>query len=134
MIDLKMTEDGELVVGTDGDLQLAYGDEQLAQEILFKLKTTLGDWRLSPNVGSNLERFIGQPNEPLTHSLIKSEVYRAITRNNFISLPTVDVIPVGENEVLIIIEFGSVEEDGRVIQIQSGMDLRKGLVFSRITG
>jgi len=127
MIDIRFTEDGDLVVGETGDLDLVWGDEQIAQEVLFRLKTTLGDWTLSPNVGADLEKYIGEPNIPITHALIESQVIKAITRGNLLVFPSVRAVPIGENEVFILIEFGSIEEDERIIQVQSGLDLRKGL-------
>ncbi len=132
MIDLQMTDDGELVIAENGDLALVYGDEQIAQEVLFRLKTTVGDWLLSPHVGTSLEDFIGEPNTELTHSAIEQRVIDSITFDNLLLFPEVNAVPVGENEVFILIEFGSLENDNRVIQIQSSLDLRKGLVFSRV--
>lgn len=133
MVDLKMTEDGDLVVDENGDLALVYGDEQVAQQVLFILKTTIGDWTLSPNVGTSLEQFIGQPNISIVHAQIENEIALALTRENLLIFPNVRAIPIAENEVFILVEFGSIEDDNRVIQIQSGLDLRKGLVFARIT-
>jgi hypothetical protein len=132
MIDLEMTEDGDLVLAEHGDFSLVYGDEQVAQEVLFRLKTTLGDWVLSPNIGTSLERFIGEPNTPVTHALIESAVFKSITQDNLLFSPEFSAIPIGENEVFILVEFGSLEDDERRIQIQSGLDLRKGLCFARI--
>ncbi len=133
MIDLKMTESGELVLSSTGDLDYAFGDEQIAQEVLFRLKTTLGDWVLSPHVGTSLERFIGEPNIPMTHALLENEITKSLLQNNLLMYPSVRAVPIGENEVFILIEFGSVEEEGRIVQVQSGLDLRKGLVFARIS-
>jgi phage baseplate assembly protein W len=132
MIDLRMTETGELVISVEGDLDFVYGDEQIAQEVLFRLKTTLGDWSLSPNVGASLERFIGEPNTPIIHKMIESEIVKSITKDNLLFLPYVKVIPIEENKVFILIEFGSIEDEERVIQVQSGLDLKKGLVFAKI--
>lgn len=128
-----MTNEGDLVLNSTGDLAMVYGDEQIAQEVLFRLKTTLGDWTLSPNVGTSLERFIGSPNIPLTHSLIENEIIKSITKDGLVLFPEVDAIAISENEVFILVEFGSIEEDDRIIQIQSGLDLRKGICFSRIS-
>jgi phage baseplate assembly protein W len=132
MIDIEMTEDGDLVVGNTGDLAIVYGDEEIAQEVLFRLKTTLGDWTLSPQIGADLERFIGEPNIPITHSLMENQIAKAIVRDNLIFAPSVRAVPIGENEVFILVEFGSLEDDERTIQVQAGLDLRKGLIFSRI--
>jgi phage baseplate assembly protein W len=132
MVDIKMTNEGELEISDTGDLKMVYGDEQIAQEVLFRLKTTLGDWTLSPHIGASLEKFIGQPNTPLTHALIENEVLKALVRDNLLLSPSINAVAIGEHEVFILIEFGSIEEDERIIQIQSGLDLRKGLVFARI--
>lgn len=133
MIDLQLTEDGDLIVAPNGDLKMCYGDEELAQEILFRLKTTIGDWTLSPNIGASLEQFIGQPNITATHNLINQAVTKAITANSLTLAPSVTVMPIGTNDVFILVEFLSIENNDRVIQVQSGLDLRKGLVFSRIS-
>jgi phage baseplate assembly protein W len=132
MIDLKLTNDGELVVAENGDLEIVFGDEQIAQEVLFRLKTTPGDWVLSPKIGVDLEKFIGQANVKTTHLLMETAISRALTYDNLLIQPSVEAIATGENEVFILIEFDSVEENNRVIQIQSGLDLKKGLVFAKL--
>lgn len=132
MVDLKMTEDGDLVLSDSGDLAIVYGDEQLAQEILFRMKTQKGDWLLSPDIGVSLERFIGEPNTELTRSAIEMAVLNEITKDGLIISAQVDCVPLNENELLIVVEFPSQENDDRVIQISTGLDLRAGLVFSRI--
>lgn len=132
MVDIKVTESGELILTESGDLAITYGDEQVAQEVLFRLKTTRGDWMLSPDVGASLEEFIGEPNIPLIHAMIENRVVNTLLKGNLLFSPSVQVIPIGVNEVLVIVEFGSIEDDERVIQIQAGLDLREGLVFSRI--
>lgn len=130
--DLQMTENGELIVGPDGDLAYTWGDEQVAQEVLFRLKTTKADWVLSPSVGCSLEDFIGQPNTSLTRSLIESRVLQELTRDSLLFGPSVDCVPISPEEVLIVVEFNSVEDEKRIIQINAGLDMRKGLVFSRV--
>lgn len=132
-MDLKITNDGDLVVGANGDLEVVWGDEQIAQEVLFRLKTTIGDWTLSPGIGASLERFIGQPNTPITHSLMEVKIGEALTKGNLLVNPSVRAAALSENEVFILIEFRSLEDDNRVVQLQSVLDTRKGSVFSRST-
>lgn len=131
MIDFKLTEDGELVIDANGDLATVSGDEQIVQSILFRLKTTKGDWVLDPNLGCSLEDFIGSPNIQSTWSLIEQRVEDEIGNDSLVISPEVTCIPVDDFSVMIIIEFSSLESDERIIQIQSGLDLRKGLIFSR---
>jgi phage baseplate assembly protein W len=132
MVDIKLTEDGELVLTGNGDLALTYGDEQVAQEALFRIKTTKGDWVLSPQIGASLEEFIGQPNTDITRAAIEQRVIEALTYKDLLILPTVHAVQLSQNEVFVLVEFGSLEDDDRIIQVQSMLDLQKGLVFSRI--
>ena len=133
MVDLRLTDDGDLVIGPNGDLELVWGDEQIAQEVIFRLKTTIGDWLLAPHVGADLESFIGEPNVPLVRAAIEKQIRDSLTQDNLLFLPEVSAISIGDNEIFILIEFGSLEDDERVIQVQSGLSLAKGLVFSRAT-
>lgn len=132
MVDLKITDDGELVLSPAGDLAITYGDEQIAQEVVFRLKTTLGDWTLSPTVGASLEEFIGQPNTPLVLAAIEQRINNTLTSDNLLIFPDINAVSISENEVFILIEFGSLEDDDRIITVQSALDLRKGLVFARV--
>jgi len=132
MIDLQITDGGELVLGPDGDLALVYGDDQIAQEVLFRLKTQIGDWTLSPQIGADLEDFIGQPNTGLVHAAMEQRIINALAFDSLVGYPEVTATSVSENKVMIIIEFPSVEERSKIVQITSQLDLREGLVFARV--
>ena len=130
-IDLQISEDGELLINAAGDLATCWGDEQLAQEVLIRLKTQKGDFLLSPEMGTSLERFIGQPNEVNTHRSIQAAVKSELERGGLIYGSSVEVVPIGPNEILIVVEFPSYADDNRIIQISAGLDLRTGLVYAR---
>lgn len=132
MIDIKLDPDGELVIDSNGDIAFTSGDDATAQEILFRLKTTKGDWTLGVTEGCSLERFIGTPNIEETWKLIEAVVETELTRDNLVVNPQIDCIQLDANSVMIIVEFDSVEEDARIIQISSMLDMRKGLVWSRV--
>jgi phage baseplate assembly protein W len=131
MIDLKMDEYGELVLDGNGDLATVYGDEQLAQEILFRLKTTKGDWQLSPNIGCDLEKFIGQPNTNFTRTAIEQAIINGLTFDGLLTFPKVDCVALSKNEVMAVVEF--IGDDSRTIQVISFLDLVKGNVEARIS-
>ena len=131
-IDLAMTTDGELIIGDDGDLATSYGDEQLSSEVLFRLKTQKGDWTLSPNTGCSLERFIGQPNTPLVRGLIESVVQAELTKDGLLIDPRITCMKHGDTEVILVIEFPSIEDSRRIVQVASTLDLRLGQVSTRI--
>ena len=130
-VDFKLDENGELVLTANGDLALAYGDDYLAQEILFRLKTVLGDCIVDPTLGCSLEEFIGQPNTSQTRSVIESIIHTQLTQDGLSFSPAISVVPLNSNEIFILIEINSTELDTRKIQIQAGLDLRSGLVYSR---
>jgi hypothetical protein len=130
--DFKLTDDGQFVIGANGDLELVTGDLAIAQQIIFRLKTTKKDWTLSPDIGANLDQFIGQPNSRETRDLIEAAIFTELTKDNLVIDPKVVAIALGENEVFIMIDFNSVEEKGKQIQITSNLDLRIGLVSARL--
>lgn len=134
--DIYMSDDGELLVGPDGDLQLVHGDEQIAQEVIFRLRTVKGDWVLSPNIGCSLEEFIGKPNTPLTHTAIEERIREALTFDFLLAYPEITVVDTPDeegnnNEVFILIEFASLESDDRIVQVSGSLSLRTGQVFAR---
>jgi phage baseplate assembly protein W len=131
-VDLRISVDGELQISPQGDLDIVWGDDAIAQEILVRLKTTPGDYLLSPRLGADLEQFIGAPNNKQTHSLIEQVVHNAITFDNLVSYPAIQCVSINTFEVFILIEFASKEEDSRVIQVYAGLDLKEGLVYERI--
>ena len=129
--DLKMTEQGDLVIGPHGDFETVSGDDYYLQEVLFRLKTTPGDWLLDPTKGTNLEQFIGQPNTIETCYAVTAEVERALAGNGFMTTAEIRTVPLDETTLFILVEFPSTEQEGRIVQIQSSLDLRKGIVFAR---
>ena len=131
-MDLKLTDDGDLVLDSNGDLVTVSGDEELAQAVRFRLKTLKGDYTLAPSIGTSLEQFIGEENSPDTRSLIESTVSDSLTFDNLLINPSVRCIPLSENEIFILVEFPSTEDDDKKIQLSSSLDLKRGFVFDRI--
>lgn len=131
MKDIKMTPEGELVIGPDGDFATVEGDEAIAQQLIFILKTQKGDWTLAPKIGADLERFLGQPNTRETRDQIEAAVVSAIIQSGVIYNPTVRCIQISEEEVFITVEFPSIEGNNREIIVASSLDLKTGEVFTR---
>lgn len=125
-------ETGDMVIDSSGDFSRVSGDRWLAQEILFRLKTTKGDFTLEPDTGADLEQFIGKPNTTTTHKEIEAVVYNALQIPGVLTVPSVEVVPLDEETVFILVEFPSIESQDKVVQLQSSLSLRKGLVFSRV--
>ena len=132
MKDLRITDDGDLIIGANGDLDIISGDEQLAQSIVFRLKTYQGDYTLTNDLGLSLEDFIGRQNNAATRLLIEEAVRGMLVTSYAINTAEVRCIPLSEDEVYILIEIPSLEDDEKLIQVSSQLDLQRGLVFNRI--
>lgn len=132
MVDFRIDLDtGDLVLDSDGDLALVSGDEQMIQEVVFALKTTKGDWTLSPSVGCDLEQFIGRSNDTDTINQITAVVRSEIARLTSVGGFQVFVAPLDENTVIIALEFDSRDNPKRRIQVAATLDLKEGQVFAR---
>ena len=105
LLDLATDEKGEIQVGYNGDLLVARDADAVIQEILWRLKTTQGDWVLKPSCGANLEFAIGLPNDAATAGQIESQVYQALTHDGFLTneLEDLRVVPINRDQVAIFI-------------------------------
>jgi hypothetical protein len=74
---------GDLVLSA-GDLMTIHGPAKVSQDLFFALNENYGADPYHPQWGSVLDRFIGQPMLPGTHSAVLSEVQRVL--NNYIAV------------------------------------------------
>lgn len=93
--DLKMTDDGDFVIGDDGDLELATAARSTTQDVQFRVLNNYGDFAADPLLATDLKRFKGSPNTRQTGEAIKDAVYYALTRDGRFSNSSVfvDVVP-----------------------------------------
>lgn len=77
---------GDLVIGHDGDIMDTYDDplRSLYQEIRTRVMSTLGDWAMYPDLGANVEEFVGEPNNKVTAEALKTRIIAAIMRNGLV--------------------------------------------------
>lgn len=131
MIDIKMDDNGDFLVDSDGDFTLVYDDERISQEIRFRVLTTKGDWMLSPQVGMDLESFIGLRQTPEILESIKRTVERELNNVSGLVEYEIAVAPDGDQLIYILIEFESVEDPAKLITHIFDLDLKTGLVQPR---
>ena len=84
--DLKIKQKGDgydLVISEKGDLELVEGTENLAQSIVIKIKTRLGEMAHlgHPNFGCSLDMLVGEPNTPRVRNMLKSILTECIERD-----------------------------------------------------
>jgi hypothetical protein len=131
MSDIKMTPEGEVVLNDRGDLDLATGDEWIVQEVVFRLKTSKGDWVLKPGVGADLETFIGRANRDETLAEIEQAILDELTKSPHIKVQSVQAAPLSENTVTVVIELQSIEQPARTVLVAAELDLKVGEVYAR---
>jgi hypothetical protein len=131
-MDFKLDENGDLVIGANGDFVMVDGDESIAQTVVVRLKTFLGDCMVQPYLGASLESFIGRDNSQAVRDQIEDAVRQAVTKDNLVVNPYIKCIPLGENEVFVLLEFSSNFNDNRKIQVSGSLDLKIGEVFNNL--
>lgn len=127
MKDLKMTNDGELVINTKGELVLVEGEDQIKQQIVFLLRTSKGDYAYDPNFGANLEEFVGLPLGQTVMKNIQDRVVEELTANKIINSPVVYVNKEDKNTCQIIIEIEDTDNERNEILVVT-LDMREGLI------
>ena len=126
-----MTPEGNFVIGSNGNLALVEGDEELLQRVVMRLKTYRGDYTLSPTVGAGLEDFIGKP---ISGSVLESIKARCVNEINQINLGLLNEIYVSEtadNTVGIAILLNSLSSPKKYLEVILELDLVSGKVYSR---
>lgn len=132
MRDLKITSTGELVIdATTGRETLVYGDDYIAQAMLFRLKTYKGDCLVTPNLGTRLEDFIGQPADDDVLDAIRSMVIAETSSIAGAAISDVTVAEITEGHIFIGIEFYSVEDILTKTFLEFDLDLVTGEVAQR---
>lgn len=121
--DVRVTDDGDLVLGEDGDFLVSGPVRTAQQDIAFRYRTQFADFGLHPLVGADLGKLLGEPNNRANADRIKGSVRRALTRDGRFrdSALAVEVVPVSPEAILILIavtdtiEGPFTEEDDEVI-------------------
>lgn len=110
-LDVWWNWDGDYEVGLDHDLKdtIADGLQSLIQEIQTVVKSESQDWELWPNLGANLDDFVGRPNNKITAEAIHDRIKMSIVSLGLVPENdlSVRIVPVHMNEVLIIINIAA---------------------------
>jgi hypothetical protein len=126
--DIKMTLDGDLAAGANGDFELTTGSDWLAREINKIVRTTNPLWRIHPTIGAGLEGFVGRNNDRQTAEDIRQEIVDAIDRSKILQTDqtvSVDVVPISMHEVAVYINVSATGISREVIKVI--VDYRSGI-------
>lgn len=132
-VDLGLTLTGDLDVGSDGDLVLVSGLAALQQNIIFRLKTQLGDYAYEPQCGTELEALMGLPSSQPTANQGEASIRTALTHDSLIDNGGLDVYAWPEGDALVytlLIDpslYGYA--DGDAVSLTLTVDPKEGLLL-----
>lgn len=118
---------GDIEVGRDGDIKAAYGPDVFVENIIFRLRTELGDYLLAPQCGASLRDFFGKDNTKELGDTISQRITNALTYDGFMNnVPfTVDVFPLNAETIAAVI---TVTYAGASYTVASSLNLRNGQI------
>lgn len=122
--DIALSYDGDLIIDESQDLLLISGIEWFKREVNKIIRTNLREWRSEPDIGANLEEFIGSVNSKETAESIKLKLLEAITIDNF-QFPgqfEVKIIPVSTDKLTIYITYNIIGENYAISKLIYSLD------------
>lgn len=111
--DILVDDDGDLVVGANGDLQLAAPSRTAIQDVAFRVRTQHNDFLPHPLIGANLSIMLGEPNNRRNGDRMRSLVQKALIRDGRFrpEVLNVEVVPVGPEDVVVLVGIVDTVED-----------------------
>lgn len=107
-VDLLFSDSGDFSLDSKrGDIsdttELLY--RAFIQQILTRIESSRGDWKLEPNIGANLLNFAGKVNTPVLGNSIRLAVVNSLIQDSFIksSELKVEVFPVSKTNIAILV-------------------------------
>lgn len=134
IVDLYFTQDGDFVLGENGDLQdtnlEAY--RGFVQRVLTRMMSRRGDWSLHTDIGANLTSFVGLPNTEEIGSRIKDRVSSELYQENLLrgSELTVEVVPYANTAIAIILVIRPPRTAGQIV-LSFTYDMRENKLIPR---
>ena len=132
--DIALTVDGDLVLDDTGDFATINGVAVLQQEVLFRLRTTLGDYLYQMQCGTELSSLIGKPNSQETANKGEETIRRSLTHDGLLDDSTLEIIsfPLNNSTISYVLlidasSYGFTEQD--VISLEFSVDLEQGLLL-----
>lgn len=90
LVDIETDDAGEIQV-ENGDLKLASPRRVAIQMLDFLLKSNFGEYTPEPIVCANFAEFMGDPNLPRTHNLMRQNAFEALRQQKVFQPGDVDL-------------------------------------------
>jgi phage baseplate assembly protein W len=137
--DIALDPSGDLIVDETGDIATVTGLDAFQQEILFRLKTHIGDYWLQPLCGASLDTLIGLPLSDNTGSIAESLIINALTHDGLLTTNNITVNSYPQNAttlgIIISINLASIftaddfSNTGSILSMNISVDLQSGLLI-----
>ena len=132
--DLALSADGDLVLSAYGDLATVSGLQVLQQEILFRIRTRLGDDLYQPQMGTLLDTLIGRPNAQETADAGVAMITSALVHDGLLSTIALEVLayPKAATVIAFILLVDASfygYASGEALSLEFDLDLEEGLVL-----
>ena len=121
-VDLRFSADGDLIVDEGGKMldTATFPLLSLKQEIITRVLSNIGDWNDHPWLGTNMQAFIGEPNNEDTIQKIVSSLRHGLTVDNLVSNDDLEILwakwDVNTLAMVVVVAVGelSAEDEGKL--------------------
>ncbi|MEC0092920.1 DUF2634 domain-containing protein [Paenibacillus macquariensis] len=113
MQSLKLSETGDILMSTSGNLLMVEGTEEISQCCHIGIGTNKAEWFLNPDMGITFSKFLGKQineeemREELTQGLMQEERIQSVDLINF---------TVEKNSRTLLVTFDATSTEGERIQ------------------
>ena len=133
--DFALTLSGDLLLGSDGDLDTVIGEDVLLQEIIVRLETKKGDAKYAKEMGASLDTLIGRANSPGTQQVAEKLIMSALTHDGLFAEEDLVIIAFPSSETTISLtiscnmsRYGG-STSGDLLSLEITLDLQEGLLL-----
>tara|TARA_Y100000310_G_scaffold336411_1_gene420869 strand:+ start:1004 stop:1504 length:501 start_codon:yes stop_codon:yes gene_type:complete len=127
MTDIGMSWEGDLLFDDSGDPVIVFGDDWVLREINKRVRTTNPDWSSHPNVGADIEEFVGRPNTQSIGKQIEFSIVKALTVDSFLQPAKIKVetVPTTLTSIAVLINVVLASQERLVTQVI--FDVKNGI-------
>lgn len=104
-VGLGMSNNGDLVLSSSGDLKISDAKRTLEQNILFRALTDFADFYLHPNFGANLSELIGEPNTRKNAETGQENLFTVLTQDGLVDATDLKIsaVPIEKHRLIYAI-------------------------------
>lgn len=113
-VDLRFSADGDLIVDEGGKIldTATFPLLSLKQEIMTRVLSNVGDWAQHPWLGTNMQAFVGEPNNEDTIESILSSLRHGLTVDSLINSDDLEILwakwDTNTLALVVVVEVGDI--------------------------